>query len=80
METRVKKWGNSLALRIPKLLAMEVGLDDEAPVELSLEGGRLVISLISEPQERLERLLERVTEANLHSEVDSGPAVGGEAW
>ena len=27
METRVRKWGNSLALRIPKSLATQVGLE-----------------------------------------------------
>jgi len=80
METRIKKWGNSLALRIPKPLAAEVGLEDDSPVELSLVDGKLVITPVTEPRLSLEDLLARVTEDNLHGEVDSGPAVGGEVW
>lgn len=80
METRVKKWGNSLALRIPKPLAAEVGLEDDSPVELSLVDGKLVIAPVGEPEFRLEHLLAQVTKDNLHGEVDTGPAVGGEVW
>ena len=80
METRVKKWGNSLALRIPKPLAAEVGLDDNSLVELSLVDGKLVITPGVEPELRLADLLAQVTEDNLHGEVDTGPAVGREAW
>ncbi len=80
MKTRVKKWGNSLALRIPKPLAVEVGLEDSSPVELSLMDGRLVITPVVEPELSLATLLAQVTEENLHGEVDTGPAVGGEVW
>ena len=80
METRVKKWGNSLALRIPRPLAAEVGLDDDSPVELSLVEGKLVVSPLHQVEYSLERLLAQVTEENVHSEVATGPAVGEEAW
>ena len=80
MVTRVKKWGNSLALRIPKPLAAEVGLKDDSPVELSLVDGALVILPIAESQFSLEDLLEQVTKDNLHGEVDTGPVMGSEAW
>jgi antitoxin component of MazEF toxin-antitoxin module len=42
MRTRVQKWGNSLALRIPKPLATEIGLRRNSPVDVSLVDGRLV--------------------------------------
>lgn len=80
METRVKRWGNSLALRIPRPLAEEVGLYEDSPVELSLEEGRLIILPIMTPRYALEILLARVTPENLHGEVDTGEAIGGEAW
>ena len=80
MRTRVQKWGNSLALRIPKSFAAEVGLQKEAPVEISLANGGLVIRPVAEPKLTLKQLLSRVTEKNLHREVDTGPAVGKEAW
>lgn len=80
METRVQKWGNSLALRIPKLLAVEMGLEPNSPVELSLVDGKLVITPVVEPALSLEHLLAQVTEDNLHGEIDTGPAMGSEVW
>ncbi|NWG16387.1 MAG: AbrB/MazE/SpoVT family DNA-binding domain-containing protein [Chloroflexi bacterium] len=41
MQTRIRKWGNSLALRIPKAFAAEVGLEPDAIVEISVIGGLL---------------------------------------
>ena len=80
MRTRVRKWGNSLALRIPKSFAIEVGLDFDTPVDLSLVDGKLIVTPAIEPTLTLEHLLAQVTEGNLHREVDTGPAMGNEAW
>jgi len=78
VETQVKRWGNSLALRIPKPFADEVGLEEDALVELTVVDGALVVAPALELS--LDKLLEQVTEENLHPEIDSGPAVGKEAW
>lgn len=80
MRTRVQKWGNSLALRIPKSFAAEVGLQKETSVEVSLEDGRLVVTPVSQPKPTLEQLLAKITKDNLHNEVDTGPAAGNEIW
>jgi antitoxin MazE len=80
MKTRVRKWGNSLALRIPKAFAAEAGLYEDARVELSLSKGKLVIQPLPANAPTLEELLEGVTDANLHGEWDTGPAVGREVW
>ncbi len=80
METRVKKWGNSLALRIPKSLAAEAGLVYDSPVEISLVDGRLVIVPVVASEWRLDDLLAQVTLDRLHGEVDAGPRVGREVW
>jgi antitoxin MazE len=80
MRTRVQKWGNSLALRIPKPFATEIGLQRNSPVEMSLVDGRLVIAPVVEPAFTLEGLLAQVSEDNLHGEIETGPAVGKEAW
>ncbi len=80
METRVSKWGNSLALRIPRPLAIEAGLDENSSVELSLVEGKLVISPRHQVKYNLEQLLAQVTEENIHYEVDTGPALGEEVW
>ena len=78
VETQVKRWGNSLALRIPKPFADEVGLEEDALVELTVVDGALVVAPASELS--LEKLLEQVTEENRHPEIDSGPAIGKEVW
>jgi len=80
MKTRVQKWGNSLALRIPKSFAAEVGLDPNSPVEMSLRNGKLIVVPSEKPRFTLRQLLAQVSEENFHHEVDTGPAVGGETW
>ena len=80
MLTKVKKWGNSLAVRIPKPYAAEAGLEPNTPVEISLVDGKIVLVPVSEPAPTLEGLLAQVTEQNLHGEVDFGPPVDGEVW
>ena len=80
MRTRIQKWGNSLALRIPKSFATEVGLQRETSVEIALSNGKLVITPVAEPKPTLKQLLAKVTKENLHHEVDTGSATGNETW
>ena len=80
VKTRVQKWGNSLALRIPKAFANEVGLGHDSAVEVSLVDGKLVIAPALSAQPTLEQLLAHVTADNLHREENTGAAVGGEVW
>ena len=80
MRTRVQKWGNSLALRIPKAFAAEVGLQRETSVEVSMVDGKLVITPVTKPKLTLKQLLAKVTKENLHHEVDTSPAIGNETW
>lgn len=80
MNTKIQRWGNSLAVRIPKSFAEEVGLMDGSPVEMRLVDGGLLVEPVSTQPLSLAELLDGVTESNLHAEVDSGPAQGSEAW
>lgn len=80
MKTRVQKWGNSLALRIPKSFAAEAGLHADAAVELSLVEGTLVVQPITQQTLTLDQLLRCVTDENVPSEWDTGSAVGREVW
>ena len=80
MQTKIQKWGNSLALRIPKPFALEIGLDQNSVVEVSISEGKLLLEPIIVPEYSLEQLLEQVTDTNLHSEVETGSAVGNEVW
>ncbi len=79
MRTRVQKWGNSLAVRIPKPFAEGAGLRPSVEVEVSLEKGAIRLTPVR-PRWQLRQLLSGVTKRNLHAEVESGSAVGREAW
>ena len=80
MLTKVQKWGNSLALRIPKALAVDAQLEKDSFVEISIVKGKIVITPAPAPSWTLEELLAGVTKDNLHDEVDTGFAVGNEVW
>lgn len=80
MNTRIQKWGNSLALRIPKTFADETGLKSGSAVEISVVAGQLVITPVRGSQYELEVLLAQITEDNLHQEIITGDPVGNEAW
>ncbi len=80
MLATVSKWGNSRALRIPKELALESGLDFGSKVELILERGELRIVPVKEPRYTLEELVAQITPENRHGEIDWGPPVGKEVW
>lgn len=80
MRTKVQKWGNSLALRIPKTFAEELQIALEAIVELTLEDGKLVIAPPAGDVYQLEQLLDQITADNRHEESDWGAPVGLESW
>jgi antitoxin MazE len=62
MRSRVQKWGNSLALRIPKSFANEIGLAENSSIQVMIKEGALIVTPDREPEWRLEDLLEKVTE------------------
>ena len=80
MQAKIQKWGNSLAIRIPKGMAQETGLYNEAAVELQVRDGYLIVERLRPQRYSLDQLLEDVSAENLHAEVDIGPARGGEIW
>jgi antitoxin MazE len=80
MKTHVQKWGNSLAVRIPKALAEETGLREDSCVEMNLQDGAVVIRPTIGRKLSLEQLLAGVTARNIHQETDFGEAVGNELW
>jgi antitoxin MazE len=80
VRVRVQKWGNSLALRIPKPFAEEAAVREGTPMDLSLVRGKLVAAPIAKKAVSLGRLLRKVSKHNLHTEIDYGDPVGREAW
>ena len=80
MHAKVQKWGNSLALRIPKTFAEDTHLATGSEVNLSVHDGKIVVAPTPKPNYSLAILLRGVTDENRHSEVDTGEIVGQEAW
>ena len=80
MRTSVQKWGNSLAIRIPKPLAEETRLEQGVQVDLTAERGRLVAVPLRPPRYTLDRLLAGITPRNRHKEIPTGHPVGREPW
>lgn len=80
MIATVQRWGNSLALRIPKAVAQGAHIEKDSRVELVLEDHKLIVTPIEEPPLTLEALLAQITPENLHGEIDMGPPVGKEIW
>ena len=80
MTTKIQRWGNSLALRIPKSFAKDVHLAKGAVVNLSITHGRLVIDPSPRHKHSLPELLKNISKNNLHAEVSTGKAAGRETW
>jgi antitoxin MazE len=78
MKTRVQRWGNSLAVRIPKLLADEIAFSENTDVDLVLRHGELVVSLAKRKRYVLEDLLVGMTPDNRHGEIGWGAPAGNE--
>lgn len=79
MQTVVKKWGNSLALRLPQSLAADLGLEDGSTVSLSVEDHSLVVRP-ARKRYLLDDLLAQTAEASRRTETAWGPPKGGEEW
>jgi len=79
MQVQVQKWGNSLALRIPKSFAKQTKISKGSLVDLSIKNDNLIIIPILEEKEySLGSFLSKIDESNIHSEIDFGGPVGKE--
>ena len=79
MQTKIQKWGNSLAVRLPKHLAAESRMTEGTVVDIAVSGGALVVTAPAEVEYTLAGLLAGVTKRNRHAEADFGGPVGREA-
>jgi len=79
MKSRISKWGNSLAIRLPRQILTELGLTEGESMEILVENGRLIITPVLK-EYGLEELVEGITSENRHTETDWGPPHGAEKW
>ena len=80
MRIKIQKWGNSLALRIPKAFAFQSKIREDEYVNLTLEENKIVIEPVEEKKYSLQELLAGIKKSNLHREVDFGKQIGKEHW
>ena len=78
MRVTVQKWGNSLALRIPKSFAIDSKIANGSSVDLSLVEGKIIVSPAPTKQYKLKKLLAEVSKKNIHQEVSTGETLGKE--
>ena len=80
MQIQVQKWGNSLAIRIPKSFAKETNINKGSFLDLSLSDGKLIATPIPQEKYSLTQLLNEITDENIHNEIETGNEVGKEIW
>ncbi len=79
MKATIQKWGNSLAIRIPKNIAKDTRVSEGSNIDILVENGNIVLS----PRKKeysLKELLKKITVENIHSEISTGDQIGGEIW
>ena len=79
MRTRISRWGNSLAVRLPRTVTEDAGATEGTEVDVSGAAGRIVLRLVPRAY-TLEELVGGVNRRNLHAETETGRPVGREHW
>ena len=77
MEVSIKKWGNSLGIRIPQNILTKLKIKESQKLDIHIENSSIVIKPITD---ELELLLGQITPKNLHTEYDFGSPQGDEIW
>jgi antitoxin MazE len=80
MKTQIARWGNSMAVRIPRAIAQEAKLRAGDHVEMAAEGSGVVRMRKKKGKHNLKDLIRGITASNLHKETDWGGAEGQELW
>lgn len=79
MNTVIRKWGNSPAVRLPVSVMSAARLKLEQKVQLTVEHGRIIIEPVGRIEYSLDRLVAGITRKNTHKEISFGAPVGKEA-
>ena len=80
MKVKIQKWGNSLAVRIPKPLAEQTSIEVHCTADISVEGDLLIIRPIRSREYSLRELVSGINQKNIHQEVSTGKIFGKESW
>lgn len=80
MVTVVKKWGNSIGVRLPKAIAQEAEIAEGSAVRIETRAGKIVITPVPRRRYQLQDLVRGITPKNRHQAIETGEARGKEAW
>jgi antitoxin MazE len=78
MESTIRKWGNSPAVRLPTAVLKAAAFSLEQKVTLHVTRGRIIIEPSDKVEYDLDKLLDGITAKNLHKEASFGKRVGKE--
>jgi antitoxin MazE len=81
MTTKIKMWGNSLAVRIPKDVSIQLDLKEGTDVKVEIKNNRIAIQPIRKKRPTLKELVDSITPENRHSLLlDDDTRKGAEVW
>jgi len=80
VKTQLAKWGNSMAVRIPKAVAEAARLRPGDQLEMAVEDSGTLRIRKKKGRQKLGQLIRGINSANLHGESDWGAPVGKELW
>lgn len=79
MDTIIRKWGNSPAVRLSSSAMKTASFGLEQRVTIKASKGRIVIEPADKLDFKLEDLVSGITRENVHDEVSFGGPIGREA-
>jgi antitoxin MazE len=78
MEAVVRKWGNSLGIRVPSHIARKLKLKDGSCVDISDRENEIIIKPIQ--KNKLSEMVNKINEQNIHKVIETGGPAGKELW
>ncbi len=77
-ETTISKWGNSLAVRIPRGIAKRARIAEGDPIALALQQDGSIVLHATRRMYKLSELVAQITPENRHQETHWGTPQGEE--
>ena len=79
-DTQIAKWGNSLAVRIPRAIVKDAGLAEGDRLSLDLEADGSIVLRSSRRKYSLDELVAGISKKNRHRQANWGAVLGKEVW
>ena len=82
MNTKIQKWGNSFAVRIPKNVVEKHFLSEGSVVSVKENKESIIITPVKKKKNtlKLDDVLKKISSDNLHGELSWGENKGNEVW